>query len=290
MHGIACSEFVRCTEGTTSYDLAFELAVFGERRVKVFSLLVEFPRGPQNGSGSRVDFELVHLLPKFCNWVLDVCFLKGFDCSFNERWHFLAIGCSDNSVHVWDTSNSSVLLQVQSPERCLLYSMRLWGDNIEALHVASGTIFNEIIVWKVVPPYDTPSLTKQMKDHIEQSSHFSNHVWFHSQQFEAVRICKLVGHEGSIFRIAWSSDGSKLVSVSDDRSARVWTVHAERNGSDKPGDAIGSDLAGLVLFGHNARVWDCCISDSLIVTVGEDCTCRMWGLDGKQVQMIKEHM
>jgi hypothetical protein len=27
----------------------------------------------------------------------------------------------------------------------------------------------------------------------------------------------------------------------------------------------------------------------LIVTVGEDCTCRMWGLDGKQVQMIKEH-
>jgi hypothetical protein len=26
----------------------------------------------------------------------------------------------------------------------------------------------------------------------------------------------------------------------------------------------------------------------LIVTVGEDCTCRMWGLDGKQVQMIKE--
>lgn len=28
----------------------------------------------------------------------------------------------------------------------------------------------------------------------------------------------------------------------------------------------------------------------LIVTVGEDCTCRMWGLDGKQLQMTKEHM
>ena len=28
----------------------------------------------------------------------------------------------------------------------------------------------------------------------------------------------------------------------------------------------------------------------LIVTAGEDCTCRMWGLDGKQLLMIKEHM
>jgi hypothetical protein len=27
----------------------------------------------------------------------------------------------------------------------------------------------------------------------------------------------------------------------------------------------------------------------LIVTVGEDCTCRMWGLDGKQVQFIIQH-
>lgn len=29
-------------------------------------------------------------------------------------------------------------------ERCLLYSMRLWGDDIETLRVASGTIFNEV--------------------------------------------------------------------------------------------------------------------------------------------------
>jgi WD40 repeat protein len=45
--------------------------------------------------------------------VLD--WLQGFVSSFNEGWHCLAIGCSDNSVHVWDMSNSSVLLQVRSP-------------------------------------------------------------------------------------------------------------------------------------------------------------------------------
>ena len=28
---------------------------------------------------------------------------------------FLAVGCSDNSVHVWDISNSKMVLKVQSP-------------------------------------------------------------------------------------------------------------------------------------------------------------------------------
>ncbi|MCH89801.1 WD repeat-containing protein, partial [Trifolium medium] len=74
--------------------------------------------------------------------------------------------------------------------------------------------------------------------------------------YEAFHICKLVGHEGSIFRIAWSSCGSKLVSVSDDRSARVWDVPIERE------DSLHHDPIAIVLFGHNARVWDCCISDN----------------------------
>lgn len=27
-----------------------------------------------------------------------------------------------------------------------------------------------------------------------------------------------------------------------------------------------------------------------IVTAGEDCTCRVWGVDGTQLEVIKEHM
>lgn len=36
-------------------------------------------------------------------------------------------------------------------------------------------------------------------------------------QYCASHMLRLAGHEGSIFRIVWSFDGSKLVSVSDDR-------------------------------------------------------------------------
>lgn len=106
------------------------------------------------------------------------------------------------------------------------------------------------------------------------------------QQHKSAHMCRLIGHEGSIFRIAWSSDGSKLVSVSDDRSARIWAVRDELKDSDNREE----EVAGPVLFGHNARVWDCCICDSVIVTAGEDCTCRVWRLDGKQLKMIKEHI
>lgn len=37
------------------------------------------------------------------------------------------------------------------------------------------------------------------------------------EQYHSAQVCRLIGHEGSIFRMAWSSDGMKLLSVSDDR-------------------------------------------------------------------------
>ncbi|GFP93621.1 WD repeat-containing protein 6 [Phtheirospermum japonicum] len=148
--------------------------------------------------------------------------------------------------------------EVQSAEKCLLYSMRMLGNEIESLRVASGTIFNEIVVWKVVQTSD------------EDCIHLGS-------KYKDVLISRLVGHEGSIFRIAWFSNGLKLVSVSDDRSARIWEVEVNH-------------LEGPVLFGHNARIWDCCIFDSLIITAGEDCTCRVWDHDGRELNEIKEHI
>ena len=75
VHGITCL-FIDCTEGTVSSKLGFQLAVFGERRVKLFGLVIELFLGTQNQSGVSVNLNLLHLLPKFGNWVLDVCFMK----------------------------------------------------------------------------------------------------------------------------------------------------------------------------------------------------------------------
>ncbi|KAI9182295.1 hypothetical protein LWI28_023964 [Acer negundo] len=277
LHGITCNE-QGPGSGSVSTTAAFKVALYGEKKVKLFDLNFDLSCKSQNQPELRVNLSFVQSLPRFSHWVLDVSFLK--DC---EGSHCLAIGCSDNSIRVWDISNSTVILQVQSPEKCLLYSMRLWGDNLEALRIASGTIYNEIIVWKVDSQCGAPLLTRE-EDHKNMCSSASECVKVHHQQYKAVNMFRLIGHEGSIFRIEWSLSGSKLVSVSDDRSARIWGVDAEQKVSDS------IEVISSVLYGHNARVWDCCLTDSIIITAGEDCTCRVWGTDGKQLKMIKEHV
>ncbi|KAK4273317.1 hypothetical protein QN277_021743 [Acacia crassicarpa] len=279
VHGLASGVMSSTLDTSAIIKYSTKIAVYGERRVKLYSFSVD------TAPGSRPQLTLVHMLPKFNHWVLDVCFLKSYLTHSNEESHFLAaIGCSDNSVHIWDALKSVTVLKIQSPVRCLLYSMRLWGDNLEVLRIASGTIYNEIIVWKVDPKHDASCLRSVVEDQDHESISFSHCCHLSNQQYEAVHVCKLVGHEGSIFRIAWSSCGSKLVSVSDDRSARVWAVPIKRE------EVSGHDPVALVLFGHSARVWDCSIFDSLIVTASEDCSCRIWGMDGEQLQIIREHI
>ncbi|KAJ0980531.1 hypothetical protein J5N97_008786 [Dioscorea zingiberensis] len=250
----------------------FSVSVFGERRIKLFRIRVE--------TMSSIDVDLVIEIPRFDHWVLDLCFLKV------EGW--LAVGLSDNSIALWDVKKNSLVARVRSPERCLLYSMRLWGDDIDALHVASGTIYNEIIVWKLCQ-----SQTSLMNEHSDPIASYVKDAELPQQQYSAVHLFRLTGHEGSIFRIAWSSDGSKLMSVSDDRSARIWIIGGPRSDCGERGeqgeDNGGHALVSHTLFGHNARIWDCYISDSIVITASEDCTCRVWGMNGRQLLMIREH-
>ncbi|XP_030551812.1 uncharacterized protein LOC115756249 isoform X2 [Rhodamnia argentea] len=285
VHGVVLGS-VDFPGGSSSSMLDYTVAVYGERRVKLFRLSVRLGREAREESETvlSADLKLISPVPRLSHWVMDVCFLKDNGTSSNElkRCLTVAIGCSDNSIHLWDVDTCSLILAVSSPERCLLYSMRLWGDNVEDLQVASGTIYNEILIWKVVPHHDAPSSIELTGEGLINSC-ACNCLVHECLPYEAFHICRLVGHEGSIFRIAWSSDGSKLVSVSDDRSARIWEVHCKSRYS-KDAAEIG------LLFGHSARVWDCCISDNLIVTAGEDCSCRVWGLDGRQHEVIREHI
>ncbi|KAI7748445.1 hypothetical protein M8C21_007603 [Ambrosia artemisiifolia] len=268
VHGISCLP-------SPDTETTFTVAVFGERRLKLFLFDI---RLSDYDNQTLVNLVSVQSLPNLGHWILDVCFIQD---SVNEGRQFIAIGCTDNSVYFWDMLTSTVSYQVSSPDICLLYTMRMWGDTIDSIHVASGTIFNEIIVWKVVCGDYTPCLDSPLKD---SEAHVCN------RQYKAAPVCRLAGHEGSIFRITWSLDGSKLVSVSDDRSARIWEVFNAKKDCNNDAEVTISPSSGPVLFGHSARVWDCCMSDSLIVTVGEDCTCRVWGLDGTQLRIIKEHI
>lgn len=69
VHGTVCSgSFVRSGD-----KYKCKLVVFGEKKVKIFALVVELGSSPGEVS---VGLEVVESLPRLSNWVFDVCFLK----------------------------------------------------------------------------------------------------------------------------------------------------------------------------------------------------------------------
>src|SRR5262249_4240089 len=76
------------------------------------------------------------------------------------------------------------------------------------------------------------------------------------------------GHEGGVSSAAFSPDGQRIVTASQDKTARVWNA----DGTGEP----------LVLRGHEGWVVSAAFSPDgqRIVTASEDKTARVWKADG----------
>ena len=79
----------------------------------------------------------------------------------------------------------------------------------------------------------------------------------------------LEGHRGAVRNVAFSPDGKRVVTGSDDHTARVW-------------DLSGATPAAIVLEGHRGRVRSVAITSDgkRVVTGSDDSTARVWDLSG----------
>ncbi|OUM65119.1 hypothetical protein PIROE2DRAFT_60229 [Piromyces sp. E2] len=99
--------------------------------------------------------------------------------------------------------------------------------------MASGTVFNIVILWNVLNKSNGSAIIQEFK-----------------------------GHEGVIFGIDFTDDGKKLCSVSDDRTLRVWTVNDKKSvvlygHTSRIWDCILTDkFAITVSEDTTCRVWD----------------------------------
>ncbi len=87
---------------------------------------------------------------------------------------------------------------------------------------------------------------------------------------------QLKGHTSGVYRVSFSPDGKRIVTASDDNTARVW-------------DLSGQQIAELK--GHTGYVYSASFSPDgkRIVTASDDNTARVWDLSGQQIAELKGH-
>ncbi|KAI9094362.1 WD40-repeat-containing domain protein [Phlyctochytrium arcticum] len=210
-----------------------QIAISGGKFLKVYKLSVS-----STSNKISVDLTVLREFPIFRDWIKDVHWIM------KDTRTELALAFSHNFVEIWNYNESRPIYAVQCQERCLLYAARFFQKEDGDIILASGTVFNQVLLWNI-------------RDRDENNDG---------------RVAKaLVGHEGVIFNIRFSTDGSKLASASDDRTVRVW--HTDFETKSHP----------IVLYGHTARIWDCkIIGNDRVISVSEDSSCRVWDLESEE--------
>lgn len=167
---------------------------------------------------------------------------------------------------------SSDLPHVECDDRSLLYSMCLHGSCRHQLIVIGGTVFSHLLLWNA-----SCANAADMSDDNGAPGTIVTRSVLH----------RIAGHAGVIFRVEASLDATRLCSVSDDRTVRVWQWKA--SGDDAPPSSplplaslldpsLGTYVPVMEAYGHKARVWRCALLESypLVVSSSEDNTCIVW--------------
>ncbi len=87
----------------------------------------------------------------------------------------------------------------------------------------------------------------------------------------------LMGHDKLISQANLSPDGQRIVTASDDKTARLWDVNT------------GQEVVQFI--GHDDEVWDAQFSPKgeRIVTASKDNTARLWRENGEAISILKGH-
>ncbi|TMW60647.1 hypothetical protein Poli38472_000689 [Pythium oligandrum] len=236
-----------------STDSGNFVVVFGQKRVVCLRNIPETPREARE----QCTLQRVGKAKVCGDWVFDVQILSDDWDSSSVEFPTVVLGLAHNFIQFWNPNTDEILRSVICTERCILYSLAFHGRSVADLLVASGTVFQQILLWK-------PSQADDSSNRVDPKQ-------------------RLHGHNGVIFKLQWSNDAQMLASVSDDRTMQLWAAAVCSKALDTPYESV------FRAWGHTARLWDVKFCSQDVLTVSEDAFCKLWDLDGTCVATMQGH-
>jgi WD40 repeat protein len=99
----------------------------------------------------------------------------------------------------------------------------------------------------------------------------------------------LQGHAAAVTSVAFSSEGTSIVTASADRTARVWTIRTGSKGGERV--PLPSTVASARILTHGGIVTGAAFSHDgqTIVTTSDDATVRMWPAAQREPRTLGVH-
>jgi WD40 repeat protein len=216
--------------------------------------------------------------------------------------------CADGTARLWDLASGSQLLALchDAERRSSIYRVRWSSDD---RRIVTASYDHTARVWLLAPSSagslasssagslasssagslasssagslassSAGSLASSSAGSLASSSAGSLASSSAGDAESGAQLAVLAGHAGSVYYATWSPDGTRIVTVSADDTARIWDAND------------GSELA--VLSGHTNQVryaaWN--PAGTYVVTVSDDGTARIWDAsDGSELAVLQGH-
>ena len=230
----------------------------------------------------------------------------------SPRRHPLATASDDRTARIWDAATGShgppspatptgaarwrrpdgARLATASDDR----TARIW-DTATGTHLATLTGHTNSVIAVAVQPRRRTARHRQRRRHRPDLGPRHRH-----------RLATLTGHTGPVIAVALSPDGTRIVTASGDRTARIWDAatgtdgHPHRPHRPVPSVAVRPDGTWLATASDDdtARIWDAATGTTTrhphrphqlgkcggvgptapaLATASDDGTARIWDTD-----------